>query len=55
MRDYVQKNDRLNEINQDYQITSKLEEEAGKLPSRIGGRRRPARHRPRDRERGSPS
>jgi predicted PurR-regulated permease PerM len=37
VRDYVQKNDRLNEINQDYQITSKLEEEAGKLPSKIGG------------------
>jgi predicted PurR-regulated permease PerM len=37
VRDYVQKNDRLNEINQDYQITDKLEEEAAKLPSRIGG------------------
>jgi predicted PurR-regulated permease PerM len=37
VRDYVQKNERLNEINQDYQITDKLEEEAGKLPSRIGG------------------
>lgn len=37
VRDYVQKNKRLNEVNQDYQITDKLEEEAGKLPSRIGG------------------
>ena len=37
VRDYVQKNERLNEINQDYQITDKLEEEAAKLPSRIGG------------------
>jgi predicted PurR-regulated permease PerM len=36
VRDYVQKNKRLNEINQDYQITDKLEEEAAKLPSRIG-------------------
>ena len=37
MRDYVEKNERLNEINQDYQITDKLDEEAAKLPSRIGG------------------
>jgi predicted PurR-regulated permease PerM len=36
VRDYVQKNERLNEINQDYQITDKLEEEAATLPSRIG-------------------
>jgi predicted PurR-regulated permease PerM len=35
--EYVQENDRLREINQDYDITSKLEEEAGKLPSRLGG------------------
>ena len=34
---YVEENDRLREINQDYDITSKLEEEAGKLPSRLGG------------------
>jgi predicted PurR-regulated permease PerM len=34
---YVQENKRLREINQDYDITSKLEEEAGKLPSRLGG------------------
>jgi predicted PurR-regulated permease PerM len=37
VRDYVEKNKRLREINQDYQITDKLEEEAAKLPSRIGG------------------
>jgi predicted PurR-regulated permease PerM len=37
VRDYVQKNKRLREINQDYQITDKLDEEAAKLPSKIGG------------------
>jgi predicted PurR-regulated permease PerM len=37
VRDYVQKNDRLRKINQDYQITEKLDEEAAKLPSKIGG------------------
>jgi predicted PurR-regulated permease PerM len=36
VREYVQKNRRLNEINQDYQITDKLEEEAAKLPDKIG-------------------
>jgi predicted PurR-regulated permease PerM len=35
--EFVQENKRLREINQDYDITSKLEEEAGKLPSRLGG------------------
>jgi predicted PurR-regulated permease PerM len=35
--EYVQKNKRLREINEDYDITGKLEEEAGKLPSRLGG------------------
>jgi predicted PurR-regulated permease PerM len=35
--DYVQENERLREINSDYDITSKLEEEAGKLPERLGG------------------
>jgi predicted PurR-regulated permease PerM len=35
--EYVEDNDRLREINQDYDITQKLEEEAGKLPSRLGG------------------
>ena len=52
VRDYVQKNERLNEINQDYQITDKLEEEAAKLPSQDRRRgRRPARHRLRPGER----
>ena len=35
--EYVQKNHRLREINQDYDITQKLEEEAKKLPNRLGG------------------
>jgi predicted PurR-regulated permease PerM len=35
--EYVEKNDRLRELNEDYDITQKLEEEAGKLPSRLGG------------------
>ena len=35
--EFVQDNKRLREINEDYDITSKLEEEAGKLPSRLGG------------------
>jgi predicted PurR-regulated permease PerM len=35
--EYVRENDRLRELNQDYDITSKLEEEAGKLPGRLGG------------------
>jgi predicted PurR-regulated permease PerM len=34
---FVQENDRLRELNKDYDITSKLEEEAGKLPARLGG------------------
>ena len=33
----MQKNERLREINEDYQITDKLDEEAAKLPSKIGG------------------
>ena len=37
VRDYVQKNESLREINNDYQITDKLEEEAAKLPERLGG------------------
>jgi predicted PurR-regulated permease PerM len=37
VREYVEKNDRLREINEDYQITDKLEEEAASLPNRIGG------------------
>jgi predicted PurR-regulated permease PerM len=35
--EYVRENERLREINRDYDITSKLEEEAGKLPERLGG------------------
>lgn len=35
--EYVQNNHRLREINQDYDITQKLEEEAKKLPNRLGG------------------
>jgi predicted PurR-regulated permease PerM len=35
--EYVQKNKRLREINEDYDITQKLEEEARKLPNRLGG------------------
>ena len=37
VRDYVEKNERLREINADYQITDKLDEEAAKLPNKIGG------------------
>ena len=35
--DFVQENERLREINEDYDLTSKLEEEAGKLPGKLGG------------------
>ena len=35
--DYVESNDRLRELNEDYDITQKLQEEADKLPSRLGG------------------
>jgi len=35
--EFVQENDRLREINEDYDITGKLEDEAGKLPGRLGG------------------
>lgn len=34
---FVQDNERLRTINEDYDITGKLEEEAGKLPERLGG------------------
>jgi predicted PurR-regulated permease PerM len=34
---YVQNNKTLRKINRDYDITDKLEEEAGKLPNRLGG------------------
>jgi predicted PurR-regulated permease PerM len=35
--DFVQENRRLREINQDYDITGQLENEAAKLPGRLGG------------------
>jgi predicted PurR-regulated permease PerM len=35
--EYVENNDRLREINRDYQVTDKLEQEAEKLPGRLGG------------------
>jgi predicted PurR-regulated permease PerM len=35
--EFVQENERLRELNADYDITGKLEEEAGKLPDRLGG------------------
>jgi predicted PurR-regulated permease PerM len=35
--DYVKRNDRLRRLNEDYDITQKLEEEAGKLPGKLGG------------------
>jgi predicted PurR-regulated permease PerM len=35
--EFVEDNRRLREINQDYDITSRLEEEAAKLPERLGG------------------
>jgi predicted PurR-regulated permease PerM len=34
---YVQKNETLRNLNEDYDITSKLQKEAEKLPSRLGG------------------
>ena len=34
--EFVRENRRLQEVNEDYDITSKLEEEAGKLPGRLG-------------------
>ena len=34
---YVEDNERLRELNDDYDITEKLEEEANKLPSKLGG------------------
>jgi predicted PurR-regulated permease PerM len=35
--EFVRENRRLRELNRDYDITSKLEEEAGKLPDKLGG------------------
>jgi predicted PurR-regulated permease PerM len=37
VRDYVEKNETLRNINEDYDITEKLQEEAAKLPSKAGG------------------
>jgi predicted PurR-regulated permease PerM len=37
VREYVEKNERLRELEEDYDVTTKLEEEAGKLPNRLGG------------------
>jgi predicted PurR-regulated permease PerM len=37
VREYVDKNDTLRNINEDYDITEKLQEEAAKLPSKAGG------------------
>jgi predicted PurR-regulated permease PerM len=37
VQDYVNKNKTLRNLEEDYDITTKLEEEAGKLPSRLGG------------------
>jgi predicted PurR-regulated permease PerM len=34
---FVKKNKRLRDLNNDYDITDKLEKEAGKLPNRLGG------------------
>src|SRR5215211_782442 len=35
--EFVEDNKRLRELDRDYDITSKLEDEAGKLPGRLGG------------------
>jgi predicted PurR-regulated permease PerM len=35
--EFVRDNERLRSLNEDYDITSRLEEEAGKLPERLGG------------------
>jgi predicted PurR-regulated permease PerM len=37
VQDYVEKNKQLRKLERDYDVTEKLKEEAGKLPSRIGG------------------
>jgi predicted PurR-regulated permease PerM len=37
VREYVNKNDTLRKLEEDYDITTKLEEEASKLPERLGG------------------
>ena len=37
LQDYVNKNEKLKKINDDYEITDKLKEQANKLPSKLGG------------------
>jgi predicted PurR-regulated permease PerM len=37
VREYVQKNDTLRKLEEDYDIAQKLEEEAAKLPGKVGG------------------
>jgi predicted PurR-regulated permease PerM len=37
VRDYVEKNDTLRKLEEDYDITSKLQSEAEKLPQKLGG------------------
>src|SRR4051794_17028953 len=37
LTDYVEKNRTLRKLNKDYDITDKLQKEAGKLPSKLGG------------------
>jgi predicted PurR-regulated permease PerM len=37
VRDYVEKNDSLRRLEEDYDITQKLEDEASKLPEKVGG------------------
>jgi len=36
VQDFVNKNDQLRKINEDYDVTRKLEEQAGKLPGKVG-------------------
>lgn len=37
LTEFVEKNERLRSLNQDYDVTSKLQEEAEKLPGKLGG------------------
>jgi predicted PurR-regulated permease PerM len=37
LTEFVQKNETLRKLNKDYDITQKLQDEAGKLPNRLGG------------------
>jgi predicted PurR-regulated permease PerM len=37
VQDYVNKNDNLRKLEEDYDVTTKLKEQAGKLPTKIGG------------------